>query len=264
MTETGENLIAVAENSTLYTPQQDSGSVSSTEDTSESDDSVSDFPISDAASSDTLSLIAPTQAIIIHPSEINSIVCGLRLYTNWSYSQLQDTFHIPRATLHRILHNPRSQVRNSSLGRPLTIDDNSRSRLIELATPNATNRRLPLSGIADLAGLKIGYRALKRAFASEGYHRRIARIKPFLTQATKTKRKEWAEGYGDWTIQDWQDVIWSDECAFSVGQGPERVWVTRRPDEEYIEDCIVPKFPHRTTIMVWGAIYRNFKGPLII
>jgi len=60
------------------------------------------------------------------------------------------------------------------------------------------------------------------------------------------------------------DIIWSDECAFSVGVVCGTVWVTRRPGEEYDEDCLVPRFPRRTTTMVWGAIYRNQKSHLVI
>jgi len=118
--------------------------------------------------------------------------------------------------------------------------------------------------MADLAEVRIGSRALKRVFASHGYHRRVTRVKPFLTAATKSKRQAWGEKYQDWAVEDWQDVIWSDECAFSVGNKPGTVWVTRRPGEEYLEDCLVPKFPRLTTVMVWGAIYRDLKGPLVI
>jgi len=60
------------------------------------------------------------------------------------------------------------------------------------------------------------------------------------------------------------DIIWSDECAFSVGEVCGTVWVTRRPGEEYNEDFLVSCFPRRTTIMVWGAIYRNQKSHLVI
>jgi len=51
------------------------------------------------------------------------------------------------------------------------------------------------------------------------------------------------------------DVIWSDECAFSVGEVCGTVWVSHCPGEEYDEDYLVPCFPHCTTIVVWGAIY---------
>jgi len=126
------------------------------------------------------------------------------------------------------------------------------------------NRHLSLSSIAEQVGIKISAHALRRAFASERYHRRIARVKQFLAPAAQVKRNAWAEEFRDWSIQDWADVIWSDECAFSSGQVPGTVWVTRRPREEYVEDCLVPKFAKQTTIMLSGSIYRNHKGPLVI
>jgi len=59
-------------------------------------------------------------------------------------------------------------------------------------------------------------------------------------------------------------VIWTDECAFSVGDMCGTTWVTRRAGEQYEEDCLVPRFESQTTIMVWGAIYRDQKGPLVV
>ena len=32
------------------------------------------------------------------------------------------------------------------------------------------------------------------------------------------------------------------------------MWVTRRPGEEYAEDCLIPKFRKLSLMMVWGAI----------
>jgi len=55
-------------------------------------------------------------------------------------------------------------------------------------------------------------------------HPSIARVKPFLSPA-KVKHKDWGETYYYWTQEDWQDVIWSDEGALSVGQVPGNVWV---------------------------------------
>ena len=89
-------------------------------------------------------------------------------------------------------------------------------------------------------------------------------MKPYLSAAAKVKRQDWGERYRDWTSGDWQDVIWLDECALSVGQVPGNVWVTRRPGEEFLENCLVPKFHRLTMVMIWGAIYRDMKGPLII
>ena len=60
------------------------------------------------------------------------------------------------------------------------------------------------------------------------------------------------------------DIIWSNECAFSVGEVYGTVGVTHRPDEEYEEDYLILHFPRRNTIMIWGVIYRNQKSCLVI
>jgi len=148
--------------------------------------------------------------------EIRSMVRGLRIYAGWSYTQLHQTFQVFQGTLHHIIHSNNIPERNLYLGRgrPLTISPETQQELIDTATANAHNRRLPLTQIADLAGVWIGSRALKRLFASRGYHGRVARVKPFLTAATKSKRQAWGEKYQDWAVEDWQDVIWSDKCAF--------------------------------------------------
>ena len=197
-------------------------------------------------------------------NETRSIVRGLRTYARWTYIQLHQTFRLPLSTLYRIVNSTTRPGGSPQRGRPPTITPETQHQLIELATSDAHHRRLPLTQIADLAGIRIGPRAVRRIFASHGYHRRIARVKPFLSPPAKVKRKDWAERYRDWTSEDWQDVIWSDECALSVGQVPRNVWVTRRPGEEFLEDCLVPKFNRLTTVMIWGAIYRDIKGPLII
>lgn len=42
-----------------------------------------------------------------------------------------------------------------------------------------------------------------------------------------------------------------------------RVWVTRQPGEEDLEDCLVPKFKKWSTINVWACFKGRQKGPLI-
>jgi len=87
-----------------------------------------------------------------------------------------------------------------SRGRRRVIDSVMKQQLINAATASAHNRRLPLSLVAEQVGIKISARALRQAFASEGYHRRVARVKPFLSSAARVKRNTWAEEFRDWSI----------------------------------------------------------------
>ena len=65
-------------------------------------------------------------------------------------------------------------------------------------------------------------------------------------------------------VQDWHKVIWTDECAFNVGGFSGNTWVTRMAGEEYDEDCLLPKFRKLETIIAWGCISGNQKGPFVI
>lgn len=107
-------------------------------------------------------------------------------------------------------------------------------------------------------------RTLRRIFHSQGYNRRVARIKPFLDAEVKQKRLDQGLRFQDWAEGDWEDVIFSDEAAFNCDQLSGTIWVTRKPSEEYDEDCLVPKFQKLTTVMVWGAICGSQKSQLVI
>ena len=58
-----------------------------------------------------------------------------------------------------------------------------RKHLISEATKNATNHHKPYPDIAALIGLKVSPNTLYRAFEKEGYYRRAARKKPFLSKS---------------------------------------------------------------------------------
>ncbi|EUC54790.1 transposable element tc3 transposase, putative [Rhizoctonia solani AG-3 Rhs1AP] len=72
-----------------------------------------------------------------------------------------------------------------------------------------------------------------------GYHRCVARRKPFISEATIPKRIAWAE---ENERRDWQGVMWTDESKLETGQRPGQKRVTRRPGEENLHECIVPTF----------------------
>ena len=193
-------------------------------------------------------------------------VPALRIHAGWCYSQLQVTFHISLSSLHRITH--RTTIRLPSpyptRGRRSTITEDIRERLLGTATGRAENRWVPYRQVAEVAGINLGRNALRQVFESAEYQRRVARVKPFVSATARSRRLAWAQQFQDCSVNDWMDVIWSDECAFSVGEVCETVWVTRRPGEEYLDDCLVPRFARCSTIIVWGAIYRNQKGQLVV
>ncbi|GFU92174.1 transposable element Tc1 transposase [Trichonephila clavipes] len=67
-----------------------------------------------------------------------------------------------------------------------------------------------------------------------------------------------------WTPQQWQQVIWSDESSFTLFQTTGRVYVWRTPKEAFAPECIEPTVKHGGgSLMVWGATSWRGLGPLV-
>ncbi|KAL1711408.1 hypothetical protein EV715DRAFT_178820, partial [Schizophyllum commune] len=61
------------------------------------------------------------------------------------------------------------------------------------------------------------------------------------------------------------NVAWTDECYVHTDRSRDAIFITRRPDEKYEENCLIPTFKQSPVrIMVWGCIMKNRKGPLVI
>jgi len=116
------------------------------------------------------------------------------------------------------------------------IDDAVRSRrpkipqsmvdlIITITTKNSTTRGWSCARIAQEIYATLGitpkeapststiYRTLK----ANGYGVYKRTIKPGLNKAQKDARLNWCLKYKDWTLEDWKDVIFTDETSVQKG-----------------------------------------------
>ena len=59
-----------------------------------------------------------------------------------------------------------------------------------------------------------------------------------LSEIAKQCCLQWALEHAHWTVEDWENVIWTDECAVNIGGAAGNLWVTRCAGEEYEANCI--------------------------
>ena len=58
----------------------------------------------------------------------------------------------------------------------------------------------------------------------------------------------------NWTMEQWHNVLWTDESKFKLFGSHRRVYVRRRTNERYSEDCLFPTVKHGGgSVMVWGC-----------
>lgn len=149
----------------------------------------------------------------------------------------------------------------SSPGRPITIDDRTRRRVIFHAL---AHRRLPLRELRNTVAPETSIRTIKRILREADIRKWRAKKRAMLTPAHVASRLAWALKYKDWTEEEWEGVIFSDECSVEKSKAGQTDWVYARPNERYHKDCIqgVTKGPG-IKLMVWSCIWGGNKGPLI-
>ncbi|GFV10438.1 transposable element Tc1 transposase [Trichonephila clavipes] len=90
---------------------------------------------------------------------------------------------------------------------------------------------------------------------------RVGIRKPFVTARHALQRRQWCRTHRQWTPQQWQQVIWSDESTFTLFQTTGRVYVWRTPKEAFAPECIVPTVKHGGgSLMVHPFVQTSFPG----
>jgi len=117
-------------------------------------------------------------------------------------------------------------------------------------------RHLPLSESCNEVAPHASVKTIKRALASVSIKKWRARKRAFLKDEHALKRLAWAKKYKDWTQEDFEGVIFSDECMVEKSKDPKGIWVFRTPEEKWHKDCIhgVTKGPG-IKLMVWACIW---------
>jgi transposase len=132
------------------------------------------------------------------------------------------------------------------------LDTPKRQELVSFVISSSEARQMPYIEIPIALDWDISEYTIRRALIKEGYSRRVARVKPFLTATNRQQRRDWCEARKDWKKEDWAKVLWTDESTMLAGTG-RKIWITRRPGEELLLDCLVLKFKRGSGWMVWAC-----------
>ena len=91
------------------------------------------------------------------------------------------------------------------------------------------------------------------------------RRKPYVSVKNRQYRVKWAKTMQSvWNLENWYDVIFSDECRFGLhnDSGVLRVW--RSSQEASNPAFFQPTFTNSVSVLVWACIGPNHVGNLVI
>ena len=112
--------------------------------------------------------------------------------------------NMKRNRVHYLLKQPVTPIGRK--GRPPLVTSPIRCRIVDYLNSGAKARRMPYQELSTTLELSCAPATLGRSLAKLGYHRRIARRKPFLSVINIEKRLSCAIDHLYWTAAQWKNV----------------------------------------------------------
>jgi transposase len=185
---------------------------------------------------------------------------------NHSEREIGETLNHPKTTVHNVIvaYKEGFETLPSRSGRPPIMTERDGRHLMQvLEKERRTNISDLCENFTTSTSTDISQITLKRYLHKNNIYGRIGAKKPFVNAANKMKRLAWAKSRKDW-INEWDNIIWSDESKFEVFRGDGRRYVWRNAQEKYNPKCLIPTFKSgQESVMIWGCFTKNKLGPLV-
>lgn len=183
-------------------------------------------------------------------------------------SDVAKQFHVNQATVSRLINQfkTRKDLADSPrIGRPrkTTVRIDRVIKMKSTADPKKTAVEIARE-VAEEHGVEISYKTVGRRLKDVGLISRVAAKKPWINTKNRKARLNFAKNYINWTVKDWEKVLWTDESKYCLFGSDGRRYV-RRPDNHRND----PRYMTGTVkhgggnVMVYGAFSASAVGPLV-
>lgn len=169
----------------------------------------------------------------------------------------------PLATVHRAIKRYRETnlyTRRPGSGRKrVTTERDDRFLVMNILRDRKLTAVMARNRLQETRQVTISERTVRRRLEEANLGSYRPANGPKLTRDHRRRRLAFAIEHRNWTVNQWSNILFSDESRFCVSSpdGRERVW--RRPGERFAQCTISPREPfHGGSIMVWAGI--SFMG----
>ncbi len=146
-------------------------------------------------------------------------------------------------------------------GRPRILTTDQQEELVEFIKASKKNRRMTFLQLSlVLFTGNFGEYVIRYTLRTLGYKRYVAYRKPPISEKNRCLRLQFAKDHESWTVDQWRQVLWTDETWVTGGRH-RKTYVTRLPGEELDDTCIMERLQHPHGWMFWGCFSGYGKGP---
>lgn len=209
-----------------------------------------------------------------HSTEIRTQIVALVMVAKMKPQDVAMMLKIPQTSVYNIVKRAKSQGFDPTVnpriehehvanlkrsGRPKTVTEEIEASVIASITKDRAGCEKSAEYLAFEAG--ISTISVLRLLKLNSFSKCKPTWKPGLTDDMRKKRLAFALAHKDWTLEDWKNIIWTDETSVILGhrRGSNRVW--RRVFECYNPTVIRRRYKNASEFMFWGCFSYNAKGP---
>jgi len=112
-------------------------------------------------------------------------------------------------------------------GHPRKLNERDEHNIIRcLMTKECSNAVQLQKSLKTFDNIEVGTNTVHRALKRNGLVARVKWKKPLLSKKHREKHLKFAKRYKDWTVNDWNKIVWSDESKFQIfgSDGREYYW----------------------------------------
>ena len=159
---------------------------------------------------------------------------------------------------HNVLGNMKSYPQS---GAPRKLTVRQERQIVRLVTSGEENIAQKMAHQVDA---EVSASTVRRVLHRAGLYGRVKVSKPLLTRKHKIARANWAKDLLNWTQDQKNSIIFSDESSYNLFGSNGRQWCWRRVGEELLGKNIKKNVKHGGgSVMVWGCITQHGVGKLV-
>lgn len=181
-----------------------------------------------------------------------------------SYRKIAQKFNISFKTVGNIAKRSGLTFPAPRLGRNSILSVRDRRTVQRLvASGEANGPREVQQKLSSCYQIEISKRTALREINKCGFHARKRVKKPRLTERHKSLRLAFAKKYQNWTMDDWEKVIWTDESKINLfgPDGPKYIY--RKPNAPSTDRDVIPTMKFGGgKLLFWGCFCVQGVGKL--
>ena len=170
--------------------------------------------------------------------ELRAEIAARYLFTKVSMKEMAQVYSVSTSTIHDIVKKKNDYgtvVDRPRSGRPKISTFRDDQRLIR---SSLKDRFQTASQLRHLWHIRAFNSTVKRRLLVAGLRGCVSKMKPPLTAKHRKARLVWCQARCNWTVEQWRNVVFTDESAFSLLPNTIRSHVRRRQHEAFSAACI--------------------------